>query len=127
MIGLISKLFGGNKSQKDVKVILPIVEKVNTFYKQYRELSNDHLRAKTQEFKSRIQEHLETINGAIENQKQEAEALPIEDITGRDSIYQLIDKLKKDRDEQIEEALKAITPEAFAVVKETARRFTENK
>ncbi|HEX8334725.1 MAG TPA: preprotein translocase subunit SecA [Segetibacter sp.] len=125
MLGLISKIFGGNKSQKDVKVILPIVEKVNTFFKQYQSLSNDELRGKTQEFRARIQDHLETINGAIENQKQEAEALPIDDITGRDSIYQLIDKLKRDKDEQIEEALNSIMPEAFAVVKETARRFTQ--
>jgi preprotein translocase subunit SecA len=127
MLGLISKIFGGNKSQKDVKVILPIVEKTNTFFKQYQSISNDELRGKTQEFKKRIQEHLETINAAIENQKEEAEALPVDDITGRDSIYQLIDKLKKDKDEQIEEALNSILPEAFAVVKETARRFTENK
>ena len=102
MLGLISKIFGGNKSQKDVKLILPIVEKVNVFYKQYHDLSHDELRGKTAEFQARIKKHLETIDAAIENQKQEAEDLPIEDITGRDTIYQLIDKLKKDRDEQIE-------------------------
>ncbi len=126
MIGLISKLFGGNKSQKDVKILMPIVEKVGAFSQQYRELSNDELRGKTAEFRERITKHLETIDGAIENQKQEAEQLPVDDISGRDSLYQLIDKLKKDRDEQIEVILKEIQPEAFAVVKETARRFTEN-
>jgi preprotein translocase subunit SecA len=126
MLGFLSKLFGGSKSQKDVKLLLPIVEKVNQYFQQYQSLSNDELRGKTQEFKARIKKHLENIDAAIENQKNEAEALPIDDITNRDAIYQLIDKLKRDRDEQIEEALKEIQAEAFAVVKETARRFTEN-
>src|SRR4051812_285751 len=103
MIGFISKIFGGNKSEKDVKLLQPIVEKVNGHYTAFQSLSNDELRAKTQEFKERIHKHLETIDGAIRKQQEEAEALPVSDITGRDASYQLIDKLKRDRDEQIEE------------------------
>ncbi len=57
---------------------------------------------------------------------KEADELPFNDLLGKDAIYQQVDKLKKDRDKKIEEALKEILPEAFAVVKETARRFKEN-
>src|SRR5690349_12803853 len=102
MIGLLSKLFGGNKSQKDIKVLSPVVEKVSTHFTQFREISNDELRGKTVEFRQRIATHLQGIDEAIESQKQEAEQLPIDDISGRDGIYQQIDKLKKERDEQIE-------------------------
>ncbi len=126
MIGFISKIFGGSKSEKDVKVLQPVVDKVNGFYVTYQSLSNDELRAKTVDFKNRINHHLETIDGAIANQQQQAEALPLTDMAGRDAAYQLIDKLKSDRDEQIEVILKEILPEAFAVVKETAHRFSAN-
>ena len=127
MIGLLSKLFGGNKSQKDVKLILPIVEQINHHYKEYRTISNDALRNKTVEFKNRIKEHLSGIDSEVDNLRNEAEAFSPDDISGRENIFQQIDKLKKQRNEKIEEALKDIQAEAFAVVKETARRFTENK
>ena len=126
MIGLLSKLFGGNKSQKDVKLILPIVEQINVHFKQYQSLSNDELRNKTVEFKDRITNHLSDIDLEVDNLKSEAEALSAEDISGRENIFQQIDKLKKQRNEKIEEALKDIHAEAFAVVKETARRFSSN-
>ena len=126
MLGFLSKIFGGSKSEKDVKLLLPIVEKTNQFYQQYQSLSNDDLRAKTIEFKQRIKAHLNEIDQEIEKLTNDAEALSSEDITGRDSIFQVIDKLKKARNETIEEALKDIQAEAFAVVKETARRFTQN-
>ena len=126
MLGFISKIFGGSKSQKDVKVLLPIVEKTNQFFEQYQSLSNDALRGKTNEFKERIKAHLSETDAEIEGMKNEAEALSVEDITGRDTIYQQIDKMTKKRDEKIEEILAEIQPEAFAVVKETARRFKEN-
>jgi preprotein translocase subunit SecA len=126
MLSLLSKIFGGNKSQKDVKLLMPIVEKVNRYFQEYQNLSNDELRAKTVEFRGRIKKHLENIDATIESQKAEAEGLPVEEISARDVIYQQIDKLKKERDEQIEVILEEIRPEAFAVVKETARRFSQN-
>lgn len=126
MLKFIAKLFGGSKSEKDVQQIMPIVQKISQFYQEYRSLTNDELRNKTVEFRQRIQEHLKEIDTVIESKKQAAEALPEGDIHGRDAIYQEVDKLKKDRDEKIEEALAAIQAEAFAVVKETARRFKEN-
>ena len=126
MIGIISKLFGGSKSEKDVKKISPQVEKINQFFAQYQSLSNDQLRHKTQEFRQRIAEHLSAIDQQINDKKQEAESLPTADINGRDAIYKAIDELKKDRDKKIEEVLEQLLPEAFATVKETSRRFKEN-
>jgi preprotein translocase subunit SecA len=126
MLKFISKLMGGNKSEKDVKQLEPMVVSINQHFQQYQSLSNDDLRNKTQEFKQRIKDHLKEIDGVIENKKLEAEALPVSDIQSRDTIYTEIDSLKKDRDKEIEKALEEILPEAFAVVKETARRFKEN-
>jgi preprotein translocase subunit SecA len=126
MAGILSKLFGGNKSEKDVKQITPYVGTINEFFTQYQSLSNDELRAKTQEFKTRIQEHLSETDTAITAKKQEADQLSALDIAGRDLIYQEVDKMKKDRDKEIENILQEILPEAFAVVKETAHRFKDN-
>lgn len=126
MLKFISKLMGGNKSEKDVKQLEPTVAKINQYFQQYQSLSNDALRGKTQEFKQRIKDHIKEIDGIIEDKKNAAEALPEADIQSKDAIYTEIDTLKKDRDKQIEEALEEILPEAFAVVKETARRFKEN-
>ncbi len=126
MLKFISKLFGGSKSEKDVQSIMPIIQKVGIHFQELQALSNDALRTKTVEFKERINIHLKVIDDIIAGKNAEAEALPINDIHGRDIIYQEVDKLKKERNKKIEEALAIIQPEAFAVVKETARRFKEN-
>lgn len=126
MIGTLSKIFGGNKSEKDVKKILPVVNKVNQFFTAYANLSNDELRAKTAEFRQRITEHLKDIDQVIADKNSSAESLHNNEVAGRDVIYTEVDKLKKERDKKIEEILEKILPEAFAVVKEAARRFTEN-
>jgi preprotein translocase subunit SecA len=126
MLGFISKMFGGNKSEKDVKKILPIVEKVNQNFTAYNSLSNDQLRSKTQEFRERIKNHIGGIDTEITEKNKAAEGLAFNDLNGKDAIYQEVDKLKKDRDKKIEEILQEILPEAFAVIKETARRFKEN-
>jgi preprotein translocase subunit SecA len=126
MLGIISKIFGGNKSVKDVKKIAPIVDKVNQHFSSYASISNDQLRNKTQEFRQRIKEHLREIDEEVAARNKAADELPFNDLLGKDAIYQQVDKLKKDRDKKIEEILEEILPEAFAVVKETARRFKEN-
>jgi len=126
MIGFISKLFGGNKSEKDIKGIMPRVEQINQFVAAYASISNDELRAKTDEFKQRIKDHLREMDASIADLGKKAEELPFSDISGKDTIYIEIDELKKKRDDLIEEVLESILPEAFAVVKETARRFKEN-
>lgn len=126
MANFFSKIFGGSKSEKDVKAILPTVTKINQHFKDFQSLSNDELRNKTNEFRTRIQEHLKEIDEAIEQTNKKADELPFDDLVGKDAVYQQVDILKKDRDKAIEDVLKEILPEAFAVVKETARRFKEN-
>ena len=98
MIGAISKLFGGNKSEKDVKKIKPLVEHINNFFSEYQLLSNDELRNKTAAFKQRIAIHLNTINTAIADKQKAAEELPVSDINGKDIFYKEIDELKKEKD-----------------------------
>jgi len=126
MIGFISKIFGGSKSEKDIKSIAPRVSIINQHFSSYQAISNDELRAKTNEFRQRIKDHLLEIDNRISELTVQGEELSFSDIGGKDTIYQEIDSLKKDRDKKIESVLNDILPEAFAVVKETARRFKEN-
>lgn len=127
MLQFISKVFGGKKSEKDIKNILHYVDEINGYFRSYASLSNDELRNKTNEFKSRIKQYTSPVENEIAGLKQKAEELPFTEIMQKDELYQQIDKLEKQRDEKIEEALNEILPEAFAVVKETARRFSENE
>ena len=104
----------------------PVVEEIKPLFATLENLSNDELRSKTQEFKSKIKDHLKPIDQEIADLTKKSEELSFDDILGKDDLYQQIDKLKKDRDDKIEEVLRQILPEAFAVVKETARRFSTN-
>jgi preprotein translocase subunit SecA len=125
MLALISKLFG-SKSNRDIKLIQPLVEKTKEEYAKLSALSNDELRQKTLDFKVRIKEYLAEIDVEIAEVKAKAESedLPINEKT---ALYDQLDKLQKDRDAELEKVLIEILPEAFAVMKDTARRFTENK
>ncbi|WGD34897.1 preprotein translocase subunit SecA [Olleya sp. YS] len=118
------KVFVGDKSKQDVKSITPIVDKIKTFETALEALSHDQLRAKTAEFKAIIAEAREPYYTKIETLKTEAEAT--EDIDQREDIYQEIDKIKEDAYKVTEDVLNQILPEAFAVVKETAKRFKDN-
>lgn len=128
MLGYISKIFGGSKSEKKTsKKVQPQVAAINSFFAQYQQLSNDQLRGKTEEFRTRIKKHLLDIDEQIAAQNQAAENLAPADLTGKDAIYQEVDRLRKQRNKEIEVVLEQLLPEAFAVIKETARRFKENK
>ncbi len=118
------KVFVGDKSKQDVKAITPIVDKIKTFEVALEALSHDELRAKTVEFKAIIAETRKPFNERKENLLKEAEAT--EDIDRREDIYQEIDKIEDESYEAVEKTLSDILPEAFAVVKETAKRFTNN-
>jgi preprotein translocase subunit SecA len=121
----LSRIFG-NKSDKDIKELLPRVEKINEFYKQYQSLSNDELRAKSAEFKKRISEYLTDIDAQLDELNQRVKNEPEMDLNEKEELFNQVDKLKKERDGQLEKVLDDVLHEAFAVVKETARRFTEN-
>ena len=124
IINSILKIFVGDKSANDIKAIQPIVNKIKSFEGALQQLSNDDLRAKTTYFKSKIKEARAGIDAKIEQLKVEAENTA--DIDARENIYNEIDKLEKEAYEISEKVLNEILPEAFAVVKETARRFKEN-
>ncbi|MDT0678187.1 preprotein translocase subunit SecA [Autumnicola musiva] len=118
------KVFVGDKSKKDVREIQPIVDKIKALESEYEALSLDELRAKTSSFKSKIADALKEVNEKISNLEQEADES--EDITRKEDIYTEIDALKDKAYEISEEVLNEILPEAFANVKETAKRFVAN-
>ena len=124
MLGFLNKLFG-SKSDRDIKLIQPLVEKTKEEYSKLANISNDELRLKTVEFKERIQAFLMDIDKQIADLKIQAE-LPELPIAEKTALYDQVDKLLKDRDKELEKVLLEILPEAFAVMKDTARRFTEN-
>ncbi|WP_299157425.1 preprotein translocase subunit SecA [uncultured Tenacibaculum sp.] len=123
VLNSILKLFVGDKQQKDLKSLQPIVEKVQSFENSLNSLSNDGLRAKTIEFKSKIKEATKSFNETIATLEEEALNA---DIDRQEEIYAEIDKLKDEAYEASEAVLLDIMPEAFALVKETAKRFTQN-
>ena len=123
-INSILKAFVGDKSQKDVKAIQPLVTKTKSFESSLMALSHDELRNKTVSFKEKIKTARAEKDTKIEALRQEAENTS--DIDKREDIYNAIDALEKEAYDISEKVLNEILPEAFAVVKETARRFKEN-
>ncbi|MGA1227340.1 MAG: preprotein translocase subunit SecA [Tamlana sp.] len=118
------KVFVGDKSKQDVKAITPLVDKIKTFEAALEALSHDELRAKTAKFKVIIAEANKDIDKQIAQLLEDAENT--EDIDQREDIYEQVDRLKDDAYKITEDTLNDILPEAFAVVKETAKRFVNN-
>ena len=125
MLGKILKLFVGDKSKKDLKLINPIIEKIHSFEKEMNGLSNDELRGQTLIFKKEIQNATSDIDLEIEKIKNEID--DVNDFDKKEELFNQIDKLNEDAYKISEETLNKILPKAFAVVKETAKRFVENK
>ncbi len=124
MLGFLAKIFG-SKSERDIKGIQPLVVKINEEYAKLSSISNDELRAKTIEFKDRISAFLKDIDDKIAALKSEAESQEL-DLHQKTALYDEVDALGKERDKELEKILLEILPEAFAVVKETSRRLSEN-
>jgi preprotein translocase subunit SecA len=125
MLNIFKKIVG-SKENKDNKIYQPYVDKIKVVEPSIQSLSNDQLRAKTAEFKNKIKEGTKSLEDEITSLNEKVDSNPGMDFQEKDAIYSKIDKLKKEVDEQIEVILEALLPEAFAVVKETARRFAEN-
>src|SRR5699024_460137 len=121
----ILKIFVGDKSKKDIKEIQPIIEQIKKVEPAISKLSLDELRAKSDEFRSIIQNAQKDIQTKIDTLQLEADAT--NNIDEKESLYKRIDDLKDKSYEEERKTLDKILPEAFAVIKETARRFTENK
>ena len=123
MFNFIKKLFG-TKYEKDKSLYQPIVEQVHIEEEKIGGLSNDDLRNRTNDFRNRIAEHLAGIDADIKSVREEAQST--EDFNRKEDLFKEIDELTKQRDTHLEEILKEILPETFAVVRETARRFSNN-
>jgi preprotein translocase subunit SecA len=123
-INSILKAFVGDKSEKDVKALQGNLNKIKALESTLSNLSHDELRAKTVAFKEKIKQARAEKDAKINALLQEVES--IEDIDKREDIYASIDALEKEAYEISEKTLNEILPEAFAVIKETAKRFKEN-
>ena len=123
MLKIFKKIFG-TKYDRDVKEYSPVVEVINEHFESFKSLSNDQLRNKSLEFKAKIADFLKEIDDEIS--ELNTKAADTADVFEKETVYNEIDALVKERDTELEKALKEILPEAFAVVKETARRFKDN-
>ncbi|MCD6067660.1 MAG: preprotein translocase, SecA subunit [Bacteroidetes bacterium] len=126
MLGFLKKILG-TKSEKDVKEIQPIVDKVNTIYSTLSSLSNDQLRQRTADLKQKIKDTYKTEDEKIAAIRTRIEAETEMNVDQKEDLYKEIDEIEKAITKKIEAALNDAQAEAFAICKETARRFTENK
>lgn len=123
MLKIFTKLFG-TKFDRDVKKYTPVVDETLRVYETLQSISSDELRDKTNQFRARIKDHLAGIDEDIRVLHEEVKAEG--DFGLKEDLFKQIDELKKEKDEHLEEVLNEILPEAFAVVKEVARRFKDN-
>lgn len=123
MFKIFSKLFG-TKSERDLKELTPYVDKVNAEYALLASLTNDDLRAKSEGLKQHIADNLKSIDDQIAVLRQQAADEP--NVDSKEAIFKKVDALDLDRNKELEKVLLDILPKAFAIVKETARRFKEH-
>ena len=124
-INNVLKVFVGDKAKKDVKALQPLIDKINAFEKEMESLSHDALREKTHGFKKLLKEATASTESEIESLK--LAALNETDIDKNEDTYNKIDQLKEAQYSITEKVLEDILPEAFALVKETAKRFTQSE
>ncbi|MBN1115851.1 MAG: preprotein translocase subunit SecA [Bacteroidales bacterium] len=127
-MSVLTKILGkilGDKSERDIKDVSPLVEAVKVEFEKLQNISNDELRAISIRLKAEIQNSIKADQEQIESLKSDAEKE--EDISKKEGYYDQIDKIEKEIDDKIEDALNKALPQAFAVVKETARRFNEQE
>ena len=120
----ILEAFFGNKASRDRKAIMPLVEKIKEAYPAIQALSNDELRAKAKEIQSYVQNSANDLKKQIDELKAKIEETPIDE---RESLFSQVDKLDKEVLDRYEDALNEVFPQVFSIVKDTARRFTENE
>ncbi len=118
------KIFLGDKSSSDLKEIQPVVDDILLAEKSLINLSADELRAKSTDLRTRINDHIADLQGEIDELKIKTETMPESDLDSKEAVFERIDKLELEINEELEVVLAEILPEAFALVKETAKRFT---
>ncbi|MEQ9415127.1 MAG: preprotein translocase subunit SecA, partial [Cyclobacteriaceae bacterium] len=126
MLKFIAKILG-SKSQKDVKSTMPLVDQTKAEGEKLLSISNDELRGRTQEIQSHIDQKLKHIDDKLAELHQRIADFPELDLNEKESIFADIDRIEKERNAELEIILLEVLPQAFAIVKETARRFKENE
>ena len=121
----VAKLFG-SKSERDLKDVLPYVALINAEYAKLAGLTDDQLREQTNGVRARIAERLAGLDGQIAALHQQIDTQPNLDVAAKEALFEQIDVLEKQRNKDLEAALLEVLPSAFAIVKETARRYKEN-
>ena len=125
-MGFLTKLFG-DKSTRDNRALQPLLQKTLEAYEKIKNLDIDSLRHKTVEFKEYIRNYIAEDEAKIAELKASVDANPDMDLEKKNDIYEQVDKLEKKLLDKVDEALDHVMPEAFAVLKETAKRFKENE
>jgi preprotein translocase subunit SecA len=118
------KIFLGDKSSSDLKEIQPIVDEILISEKALLSISSDELRAKTISLRSRIKDYVSGLQSEIDTLKAQAESMPESDLDAKEAVFDEVDKLELEINVQLEVVLAEILPEAFAIIKETAKRFS---
>lgn len=126
MLKFIAKIFG-TKSEKDIKKLMPVVEEINKEFDVLSTISNDELRDKTRQIQEKIDDYLKEIDEKLNQLHKKVADNPDLDIQEKEDVFSEIDSIEEDRNKELEKVLRQVLPQAFAVVKETARRFKENE
>src|SRR5688572_5564022 len=126
MLKLIAKLFG-TKSQKDIKRIMPLVEQTKEEGEKLKPLSHNQLREETRKIQQTIEQELSEIDSRLATLHKQIADNPNLDLSHKESIFAEIDKTEVARNKELEKVLLTVLPKAFAIVRETARRFKENQ
>lgn len=126
MLQFIAKFFG-TKSEKDIKRVMPLVEATKAEGERLKSLSNDDLRNQTKEVQAQINEALKPIDDELAGLHKKVSDHPEMDLQEKESTFQQIDKLEGERNKELEKVLMVVLPTAFAIIRETARRFKENE
>ncbi len=121
------KKFFGTKSEKDIKLIQPQVDQILEIYPTLAKLTNDELRAKVDALKQKIQDAIKPEQQQIDDIKARVEAEFDMDLESKEALYKQVDGIEKDITKKIENVLNEILPEAYAILKDTSRRFSENE
>ena len=121
------KIFLGDKSSSDLKEIQPIVDEILLAEKELLSISADELRSKTSSLRSKIKDHVSGLQSEIDGLKAKAISMPESDLDAKEAVFEKVDKLEEEINEELEVVLAEILPEAFAIIKETAKRFSNEE
>ncbi|MFN5168246.1 MAG: preprotein translocase subunit SecA [Cyclobacteriaceae bacterium] len=125
MLKFIAKIFG-TKSDRDIKRMMPLVEETKTEYEKLKSLSHDQLRDRTRQVQQAIADGLKSIDDQFATLHQKMADRPEMELSEKEELFGAIDKLESERNKELEKVLMQVLPQAFAIVRDTARRFKEN-